>query len=166
VAISKVELVALGLLAEGPMHGYDLLERYRSLGMGLWAQVGKASVYQALRRLQDQGLISGRAQVGTEGPDRRVYRLARPGRDALVRAIVERFAGDQAALALGFSHLLSGAALRRGLDEREAALRDRLDAIAVSRAQASGIAARMLDREAAVAKADLAWLASFRKARR
>jgi DNA-binding PadR family transcriptional regulator len=164
--ISKVELVALGLLAEEPMHGYDLLLRYRSLAMDLWAQVGKASVYQALRRLEDQGLITGRSQEGTEGPERRVYRLSRAGRDALAGGLVERFATDEAPLALGFSHLLPASALKRCLDTRDAALRNRLDAIAASRSKAGGVAARMLDREAAIAGADLAWLSSFRRSRR
>jgi len=166
VAISKVELVVLGLLAEEPMHGYDLLVRYRSLGMDLWAQVGKASVYQALRRLEGAGLIGGRSQEGTEGPDRRTYRLSRAGRDALARALVDRFPTDEAPLALGLSHLLATAALKRGLEAREKALRERLDAITTSRSRATGMAARMLDREAAIAKADLAWLSSFRRSRR
>ena len=72
---SKVEVVVLGLLAEEPLYGYDLLERFRTRSMGFWVEVGKASVYQALRRLEGHGLASGRPQEGTEGPDRRVYRI-------------------------------------------------------------------------------------------
>jgi len=45
VKVSKVEVVVLGLLAEEPQYGYDLLERFRSRGMGFWVEVGKASVY-------------------------------------------------------------------------------------------------------------------------
>ena len=79
MSTSKVEVVVLGLLAEEPIYGYDLLERFRSRSMGFWVELGKASVYQALRRLERDGSIGGRAQEGREGPDRRVFRITRPG---------------------------------------------------------------------------------------
>ena len=59
MATSKVEVVVLGLLAEEPLYGYDLLERFRARSMGFWVEIGKASVYQALRRLERDGLIGG-----------------------------------------------------------------------------------------------------------
>jgi len=163
--------VALGLLAEEPMHGYDLLERLRERGMDSWVQVGKASVYQALRRLEAGGLIGGRSQEGTEGPDRRVYRITRPGRDQLRRALLERFASEtEAGIALGFAHVLTPFEVRRGLDEREEAVRAELDRVAADRARAAAergagwtVAERMLEREESLLHADLAWLVTFRK---
>ena len=80
---SKVEVVVLGRLAEEPLYGYDLLERFRTRSMGLWVEIGKASVYQVLRRLERDGSVVGRSQDGPEGPDRRVYRITRAGRDRL-----------------------------------------------------------------------------------
>ena len=56
MAVSKVEVVVLGLLAEEPLYGYELLERFRARSMGFWVEVGKASVYQVLRRLEREGL--------------------------------------------------------------------------------------------------------------
>ena len=79
MTVSKVEVVVLGLLADEPMHGYDLLERFRARSMGFWVEVGKASVYQVLKRLEREGSIAGKAQEGTEGPDRRVYRITSGG---------------------------------------------------------------------------------------
>jgi len=52
---TKVEIVVLGLLAEQPMHGYDLLERFRARSMGFWTEVSRASVYQVLKRLGQMG---------------------------------------------------------------------------------------------------------------
>src|SRR5436190_16819050 len=60
-SVPKVEVVVLGLLAEEPLYGYDLLERFHTRSIGFWAEVGKASVYQTLRRLERRGLITGRA---------------------------------------------------------------------------------------------------------
>ena len=134
LATSKVEVVVLGLLAEEPLYGYDLLERFRSRSMGFWVEVGKASVYQTLRRLERDGSIGGRSQDGPEGPDRRVYRITRAGRERLKRGLAERAASlepyeTDGGLALGFIHLLPAADARTVVDEREAAVRDLLDAL-------------------------------------
>jgi PadR family transcriptional regulator PadR len=173
--VSKVEVVVLGLLFEEPMYGYELLERFRTRGMGAWIELGKASVYQALRRLEVEGSISSKLEAGTEGPDRRVYRLARPGRDRLRRGVLERIGdlegdGSEAAVALGFAHVLAPAEARKALATHEASLRWRLARFAEQRANvaggsgaASAIAVRMLSRQDALMRADLTWLTSFRK---
>ena len=72
---TKVEIVVLGLLAEEPMYGYDLLERFRERGMAVWTELSRASVYQVLKRLERDGLVTGKAQKGRVGPDRRVFRI-------------------------------------------------------------------------------------------
>ncbi len=173
--VSKVEVVILGLLAGEPLYGYELLERFRARSMGFWAEVGKASVYQALRRMEREGLVAGKAQEGTEGPDRRVYRVARPGRDRLRKGLVERFACAgpyeiDASLSLGFAHLLSPEDLRRGIAARDEALAAFREAIAAECARAAAergagraVANRMLDQQEALAKAEAAWLAAFRR---
>jgi DNA-binding PadR family transcriptional regulator len=174
MAVSKVEVIVLGLLAEGPMHGYDLLERARTRGMGSWAEVGKASIYQALHRLERSGAILGRAQEGPEGPDRRVFRITGAGRRRLRAGLDERFGTPapyetDGGLALGFVHLLPAAEARRALDARERAVRDLLDAIELERARATedraagrAVADAMLERQAALAAAELAWMKGFR----
>jgi DNA-binding PadR family transcriptional regulator len=174
VATSKVEVVVLGLLAEGPLYGYDLLERFRTRSMGFWVEIGKASVYQVLRRLERDGLINGRSQDGPEGPDRRVYRITRAGRDRLTSGLSERMASlepyeTEGGLALGFAHLLSASAARKAVDERETAVRDLLDAIKTERTRVSAdkgpgrsVSTAMLQRQESLAKAELAWIKGFR----
>lgn len=172
--VPKVEVVVLGLLAEEPMHGYDLLERFRARSMGFWVEVGKASVYQTLHRLEARGLIAGRSQDGREGPDRRVYRITRAGRSRLDEGLTERFGElapyeTDAGLALGFADRLSASQAKDAIAARELALRDLLDALAAERERTAGGAApgralsdAMLDRQRALAEAELAWLARFR----
>src|SRR2546423_1977585 len=133
LSVPKVELVVLGLLAEEPLYGYDLLELFRARSMGFWVEIGKASVNQTLRRLEERGLITGKAQQGTEGPDRRVYRITRPGRDRLRAGLADRFAEltpyeTEAGTALGVAGLLTSSELPRALDEREHSVRDPLAA--------------------------------------
>jgi DNA-binding PadR family transcriptional regulator len=171
---SKVELVVLGLLDEEPLYGYQVLQRFRDRSMGFWVEIGRASVYQSLQRLEREGSIVGRAQEGDEGPDRRVFRLTKAGSARLRAALEERFGRlapfeDEAGTALGFIHLLSTGDARAALDARERAVRDLLDALTTERERIvsvkgpeRGVAAAMLERQEALANAELAWLTSFR----
>lgn len=169
MGFGKLDVVVLGLLAEGPVHGYDLLERFRARGMGRWVAVGRASVYQALRRLEREGLVAGRDAPGVEGPERRVYRLTRAGRGRLRRGLVALLAEAgpyeaPATTALGFLRLLPPAEARAAIAERERVLGDlveRLDAEAARIPYAGDRA--MLDLQASLARAELAWLASARR---
>lgn len=174
MVISKVEVVVLGLLAEEPLHGYDLLERFRARSMGFWVEVGKASVYQALARLERRGLVSGRAHESAGGPDRRVFRITNAGKARLATGLTER-SGElapyetEAGTALGFVHLQPAAGARSAADSRERAVRDLLDAVRAERARTSAdrgsgrvVANAMLDRQEALALAELAWLKAFR----
>ncbi|HXF71356.1 MAG TPA: PadR family transcriptional regulator, partial [Actinomycetota bacterium] len=124
--LGKVDLVALGLLAEGPAHGYELLERARARRADRWVPVGRASVYQALRRLERAGLVAGRDAPGLEGPERRVYRLTAAGRERLLRGL-EALAAEvgpyeaPGTTALGFLSLLEPARARAALAARKRA---------------------------------------------
>ena len=172
--VPKVEVVVLGLLAGEPMYGYELLDRFRARSMGFWTEVGKASVYQTLHRLEARGLVTGRSQDGREGPDRRVYRIARAGRARLAEGLEERFGElapyeTEAGLALGFTDLLSAPQAKAAVAARELAVRDLLDALAAERERTAGedrpgrvLSQAMLDRQRALAKAELEWLARFR----
>jgi DNA-binding PadR family transcriptional regulator len=172
--VPKVELVVLGLLAEEPMHGYDLLERFRARSMGFWVEIGKASVYQALARLESRGLVAGKDQGGITGPDRRVFRITRSGRARLSKGLAERF-GElepyeaEGGTALGFAHLLPAAEARAAVAARERAVRDLLEAVRAERTRTSAergpgrlVSNASLDRQEALSTAELAWLKGFR----
>jgi DNA-binding PadR family transcriptional regulator len=175
VEVARVDVLVLGLLAEEPLHGYELIERFRSRALGRWTEVGRASVYQALKRLEDGGMVSGKAQEGAGGPDRRVYRITRPGRDALRKGLLERFGVEagyrsDAAAAIGQVHALPAAEARAGLGEREAALRALAEGAAADRARlkvakgpANAVARRMLELQERLARTELDWLASLRR---
>src|SRR5204862_4227718 len=126
---------------------------------------GRASVYQALRRLEREGLVSGKSQGGSAGPDRRVHRPTRSGRDRLREALLDRFGAPgphpaDRALPFGFAHLLPADEVRRGVSAREAALRSRAEEIGAERPRlrsargpANALARRLLDREEGLVKA-------------
>ncbi|HWC70275.1 MAG TPA: PadR family transcriptional regulator [Actinomycetota bacterium] len=163
-------------MAERPMHGYELLERFRVRGMGLWAELSRASTYQVLKRLERRGLVAGKTQEGLEGPDRRVFRITRSGRDHLIEGIAElaRAAtpgGADAGVALAFAHVLPAATAKATTDVRERTVRALLDAVrgeldrtASSHDLGRAVSTAMLHRQEALAEAELAWLKSYRAA--
>jgi PadR family transcriptional regulator PadR len=172
MAVSKVDLVVLACLSERPLHGYDLLEHIKARGIARWADVGRASVYQSLQRLDRQGLIVGRDQEGTAGPDRRVFRITRGGRERLRTGLLDRLAvagpyETGAGPALGFVHLLAPADARRALEAHQRALHELIDTLRRDRdgAESRDAGARaMLDRQIALADAESEWAARFRAA--
>ena len=68
------------LLREQPGHGYDLLERLRALG---FARSDPGRLYRTLRALEHERLVRSAWEPSTEGPDRRIYELTRPGMEEL-----------------------------------------------------------------------------------
>ena len=133
MTVSKVEVVVLGLLADEPLHGYDLLERFRSRSMGFWVEVGKASVYQTLRRLERDGSIAGSRRKAPTGPIAAcIASRAKAGNDSArsrgARSALAPYE-TEAGVALGFAHLVPAGEARRAVDERARSVRDLLDAV-------------------------------------
>lgn len=75
-----VRTAILVLLAEEPMHGYQLIQQIESRTMGAW-KPSPGSVYPTLQMLADEGLVSSE-----EDGDRKVYALTEAGRDAAATA--------------------------------------------------------------------------------
>ena len=69
-----VRAALLALLAEGPRHGYQLMQDLSERTNGIW-QPSPGSVYPALAQLEDEGLI-----VASEAEGKRVFTLTDAGR--------------------------------------------------------------------------------------
>jgi len=87
-----LDLIVLAALAEGPAHGYAVIETIRSRS-GDAFDLPEGTIYPALHRLEQAGLLSSRWMTADSGRRRRVYALTRQGRRALAdhRAVWERF---------------------------------------------------------------------------
>jgi DNA-binding PadR family transcriptional regulator len=69
-------------LERTPMSGYELKKRFStSLGFGWRAY--DTQIYRELKALESAGLVSGRADRGGRGPERRIFSLTEQGRKAL-----------------------------------------------------------------------------------
>ena len=62
------------LLAEGPMHGYQMIQELTERSGGMW-RPSPGSVYPTLQQLEDEGLVRS-----SEADGRRVFQLTDSGR--------------------------------------------------------------------------------------
>ncbi len=80
----------LGLILEKPRSGYDLRKVFASTPMGHYSS-SPGAIYPALRRLEAQGLISGRIDRSRSLRPKQVFRSTREGtrvlKDWLVRPV-------------------------------------------------------------------------------
>ena len=71
----------LVLLADGPTHGYELLDRLPDVVGHERVDVG--NVYRALRALEDEGLVVSEWRGDLPGPAKRTYTLTSEGESVL-----------------------------------------------------------------------------------
>ncbi len=71
-----VRAAVLALLAERPMHGYEMIQELEERSGGLW-RPSAGSIYPTLQLLEDEGLIKGQESDG-----KRRFELTDEGRDA------------------------------------------------------------------------------------
>ena len=69
-----VRAAVLALLAEKPMHGYQIISEIAERSGGVW-KPSPGSIYPTLQQLEDEGLVTADAEVG-----RRTFRLTDEGR--------------------------------------------------------------------------------------
>ena len=77
------KLAVLGLLATGPNHGYGLRAILEGWETHRWLDLTYSSIYAALHRFADLGLVEVVRVDAEHGPNRTTYRLTKKGREEL-----------------------------------------------------------------------------------
>jgi DNA-binding PadR family transcriptional regulator len=139
-----LELAILGLLIESPMHGYELRKRLTGL-LGAFRAFSYGSLYPALRRMQDDGLIAeNAAPTGTPvRRARRVYQLTDEGRTRFSELVADtgpnNYTDDGFGVHLAFFNRTPAEARMRILEGRRRQVEERRGGLreAVSRASNS-----------------------------
>ena len=78
----SLDLLILKTLGLEPLHGWAVSKRIQLLSHGA-LKVNQGSLYPALYRLRDRGLIQAEQGLSDEGRAVKVYSLTKPGRAAL-----------------------------------------------------------------------------------
>ncbi len=70
------------MIALGPVHGYAIAQRLQQVSRDV-VQVPQGSLYPALHRLENRGLLTADWRETETGREAKVYRLTRKGRAQL-----------------------------------------------------------------------------------
>src|SRR2546423_11461984 len=73
-----LDLLILKIVALGPVHGYSIAQRLQQVSRDV-VQVPQGSLYPALHRLENRGLLAAEGAGTPKGRDAKFYRLTRKG---------------------------------------------------------------------------------------
>ncbi|HZD25055.1 MAG TPA: helix-turn-helix transcriptional regulator [Alphaproteobacteria bacterium] len=128
-----VRTLCLGVLSMGDASGYEIKKRLEE-GFSYFYDASFGSIYPALNRLQDEGLVSCTHEAQSKRPDKKVYSLTTEGRLYLVRELSGEPAPDRIRceflVAMLFADLLPPSHVAHLIDARIRHFRDTLDMLA------------------------------------
>ena len=101
----------MGLLAEEPLHGYEVKNRFEAMLGGTW-EVNIGQIYTTLQRLERDGLVRPVGSRGDRG--KLLYELSETGRTALEDWLAEPESGPQELREEIYVKLLLAARLANG----------------------------------------------------
>ena len=81
-----LDMIVLAALAAGPAHGYAVIEEIRRKS-GDAFDLPEGTIYPALHRLEQAGLLSSRWAISESGRQRRVYELTPRGQRKLAESV-------------------------------------------------------------------------------
>ena len=77
-----LDLLVLKVVAPAPLHGYGIAQRLQQLSRDV-VQVQQGSLYPALHRLENRGLLTAEWRPSDTGREAKFYSLTRKGRRQL-----------------------------------------------------------------------------------
>ncbi|MBN2305794.1 MAG: PadR family transcriptional regulator [Anaerolineae bacterium] len=167
--MTDAELAILSIVAEGPVHGYDIQTIIVQRGLRAWTNVGVSSMYYVLEKLERQGLIESQGEH--RGASHREYRITSAGYGVLQTAVADLVSTPRE-YATGFElglanlHVLrppqiktAFVAYRQELVSRLSQARERWQQLRASRAPFN--VAAMFEHHVAMLEAELDWIKRF-----
>lgn len=88
--IGTVQLWLLLLLSDKPMYGYEIIRELERRFSGYWSPK-TGTIYPALEKLEENGLVTGQIEFRDHGPDRKHYAITNKGKEEL-KSIMARWA--------------------------------------------------------------------------
>jgi DNA-binding PadR family transcriptional regulator len=132
-------MTLLGLLASKPMHGYEVRQQMKNVGMEYWVDVPQGSMYPALQRMATDGFLEI-DEVAKDGkrPTKTVYRITNEGRAEHLRLLRNAWVdpdlhGFPVDVALYFVWFLPAEEIALLLNERIDLIDERLLNVALAR---------------------------------
>ncbi|MCH8862803.1 MAG: PadR family transcriptional regulator [Proteobacteria bacterium] len=82
-----VRTLCLGILALGDATGYEIRKMVAEGSFSFFSEASYGSIYPALTRLTEEGLVTYQTTPQSKRPDKKVYNLSPAGREELTRAL-------------------------------------------------------------------------------
>ena len=86
----KQDLIILGLLKDGPKHGYEIRRNITEV-MGFYTPVTTTSIYYPLRNLEKRKLITKKISKVGKRPERYSYSLTEKGKEEFYKLLNKNF---------------------------------------------------------------------------
>jgi DNA-binding PadR family transcriptional regulator len=89
-----VKTLLLGALSNQSMTGYELKKLF-SISFAYFSGLSFGSIYPALKKMEEQGLITMQLQVQQNAPNRKVYTITPAGKAAFMQALRSPFGPEK-----------------------------------------------------------------------
>lgn len=85
-----VKTILLGSLFDNSLSGYDLKKLF-SLSFAFFSGLSYGSIYPALKKLQQAGLITMKLEIQENAPNRKVYTITAEGKQVFLKSLKSPF---------------------------------------------------------------------------
>jgi DNA-binding PadR family transcriptional regulator len=93
-----VKTMLLGFLMSSSMTGYEIKKKF-SLSFSFFSGLSYGSIYPALKKMEQEGLITLKVEIRDGSPNRKIYTLTDEGRKVFLKNLRAPFALEQPKMA-------------------------------------------------------------------
>jgi len=93
--LSNLEYIILALVAEKPVHGYQIEQTITERGMREWTDIGFSSIYHVLNKLRNSGALTCQTEAANDRPSRKIYSITSLGEERLHSEVILRLSTPQ-----------------------------------------------------------------------
>ncbi len=90
-----VRTLCLGALTLGDATGYEIRKMFEDGVFSHFLEASYGSIYPALTRLTEEGLVTCHSEQQEKRPDKKIYSVTAKGRTAFTEALLEPLAEDK-----------------------------------------------------------------------
>ncbi len=87
--LTKSSTIILGLISENPVNPYGIIGILKKININIWYPIAKQSLYSSIKKLNEQGLITGKTAKEGNMPEKTIYSITENGKNELYHTIVD-----------------------------------------------------------------------------
>lgn len=161
--ISMAETLILSIVAEQPIHAYDINKVMVRRNIRKWADIGFSSIYYVLDKLETKKLLQSDA---AEGKEKKIYGITEVGRNVLIEQTnlllsVRHSSQAQFMMGLASSWILNDQHLKNALSKRLSALEGDLKQLEIAQERSvntSEPARKLFSLSESLLEAEISWV--------